>query len=159
MVSVNLTSSTQGPPRDVAIGVLIHRYSSHCVGPEVPKSNVSTHRRQRERTTPRISSIYIYDMCVCVKYCGIIKLIQIATTVLYFSTIYISPSVCLSVRVDWPDQACCASISPSKGPRSFAQLDSWWTLVHSGDLRRSQATVIAVMAWNQLNMFWTCLII
>ena len=124
-------------------------------GPKKQRVNSQAPKRKNNPT----HLFYIYMICVCVKYCGIIKLIQIATTVLYFSTIYISPSVCLSVRVDWPDQACCASISPSKGPRSFAQLDSWWTLVHSGDLRRSQATVIAVMAWNQLNMFWTCLII
>ena len=100
-------------------------------------------------------------MCVCVS--NIVELSNWFKLQLQFFTSlpfnYISPSVCLSVRVDWPDQACCASISPSKGPRSFVQLDSWWTLVHSGDLRRSQATVIAVMAWNQLNMFWTCLII
>ena len=103
----------------------------------------------------------VYDMCVCVS--NIVELSNWFKLQLQFFTSlpfnYISPSVCLSVRVDWPDQACCASISPSKGPRSFVQLDSWWTLVHSGDLRRSQATVIAVMAWNQLNMFWTCLII
>ena len=106
--------------------------------------------------------IYIYSIWyVCVS--NIVELSNwFKLQIQFFTSLpfnYISPSVCLSVRVDWPDQACCASISPSKGPRSFVQLDSWWTLVHSGDLRRSQATVIAVMAWNQLNMFWTCLII
>ena len=83
----------------------------------------------------------VYDMCVCVS--NIVELSNWFKLQLQFFTSlpfnYISPSVCLSVRVDWPDQACCASISPSKGPRSFVQLDSWWTLVHSGDLRRSQA--------------------
>ena len=148
MVSVNLTSSTQGPPQDVAIGVLIHRYSSHCVGPEVPKSNVSTHRRQRERTTPRISSIslyayiyiriyIIYDICVCV--CQILWNYQIDSNCNYSSLLlyHLHLSVCVFI---------CQSRLAGPGLLRFDQpfqrptvLRTVGLLMDSCSLRRSQA--------------------